>query len=829
MNPKSYSVKKKQLNHFNVFPENRDFFFLDSADKISGFKTTNLEDPEYITVVTEKDKQIKENLYIRKDFLTDYEFIKVTEKVNKIDLNFIASKNKINIGGSETRLLTEIKLRPSMIKEIFRKTNVNFDTKDMTYLKELFTIPTELKFYNRVFILFFQERKPNNFQNNQSQQNYNVNNNYNINNNNYNGSFNNANNIMYGCGNFNKDNNIGNNPYQFYNNTNTPGYNNNNINIINNNSSMQNDPNFYLKNNNINNNNINNNNNNQSNQQYLQNNNNGVNLDPKTYQINNNNANNNYSYHDYKTYIYDFKSKTNNDINQLKSNQNQPYNQYGNLNNTNIPQNNYQNYNNVQNKNGNKDIEMRDETGKNYKAKFNSQSESNNVPPGAYPTQTRNPQQGSYSLQQGAYPPHGNLSNQPGANISQPGSNNSQSGSNNSQQGSNNSQQPPNPPNAPKPNYLFSKKGLKNIGSTCYMNATLQCLLHVNELITYFIEEYPKDQQQLAKINNDVASGGDISRAFFNLVIGVNENSELVMSKKNLKPKTKKKSGFNVLGVFGFDNDYDDSSYDRAFAPIDFKRTLGIHNPMFKSFGENDLKDLILYLLQTMHEELNYYGNINKRLKYIPNQYNIYESYNHFTTNYNTNNFSKISLLFYGTYQNTITCLVCRKKLYNFQKFEFISFGMYYYHKHRFNILNGFQDNANPTILKGEDKFLCNNCKKLQEAKTECKIFEPPLKLLINLDYGKNNKYQPSSIEFDEEIDITKFVEFDYKQKIRYRIIGVCTHYGHSGSYGHYVAFCRNTQTDTWYEFNDSFCSECNKREIYRGSPYLLLYERIFN
>ena len=361
------------------------------------------------------------------------------------------------------------------------------------------------------------------------------------------------------------------------------------------------------------------------------------------------------------------------------------------------------------------------------------------------------------------------------------------------------------------------------------MNATLQCLLHVNELITYFIEEYPKDQQLLAKINNDVASGGDISRAFYNLVIGVNENSELVMSKKNLKQKTKKKSGFNILGVFGFDNDYDDSSYDRAFAPTDFKRTLGNHNPQFKKFEANDSKDLILYLLQTMHEELNYYGNVNKRLKYIPNQYNIYETYNHFITNYNTNNFSKISLLFYGTYQNTTTCLVCRKKLYNFQKFEFISFGMYYYHKHRFNILNGFQDNANPTILKGDNKFLCNNCKKLQDAKTECKIFEPPLKLLINLDYGKNKKYQPSSIEFDEEIDITKFVEFDYKQKIRYRIIGVCTHYGHSGSYGHYVAFCRNTQTDTWYEFNDSFCSECNKREIYRGSPYLLLYERIFN
>ena len=146
-----------------------------------------------------------------------------------------------------------------------------------------------------------------------------------------------------------------------------------------------------------------------------------------------------------------------------------------------------------------------------------------------------------------------------------------------------------------------------------------------------------------------------------------------------------------------------------------------------------------------------------------------------------------------------------------------------------FNILQGFKDNTIPDKLKEDNKLLCNNCNKLQETEMTCNIFEPPINLLINIDYGKNKKYQPSSIEFDEEIDITNFVAFDYKQKIRYRIIGVCTHFGYSGRSGHYVAFCKNKENKTWYEFNDSFCSECDKEEIYRGSPYLLLYERIFN
>jgi len=325
------------------------------------------------------------------------------------------------------------------------------------------------------------------------------------------------------------------------------------------------------------------------------------------------------------------------------------------------------------------------------------------------------------------------------------------------------------------------------------MNATLQCLLHVNELTNYFKDEYPKDEQTLLERNESAVSKGNISKAFYDVLCGVINTNDT----------------------------------NNSFSPNEFKKCLGDYNPQFKNFEANDSKDLILYLLQTMHEELNYSGNKNIHFNYTPNQYNIYDAYNYFNNQYNVNNFSKISVLFYGTYKNTTTCSVCKKTLYNFQKFEFISFGMYKYDKKKFNLLDGFQDNASPIILKGDNKYLCNHCKKLQEAETECKIFEPPAKLLINLDYGKNKKYQPSSIEFNEEIDITKFVDYDYKQKIRYRLIGVCTHLGNSGAYGHYIAFCKNTAENVWYKFNDSNVSKCENKDIHEGTPYLLLYERI--
>ena len=358
--------------------------------------------------------------------------------------------------------------------------------------------------------------------------------------------------------------------------------------------------------------------------------------------------------------------------------------------------------------------------------------------------------------------------------------------------------------------YIFLTRGLQNIGSTCYMNATLQCLLHVSELILYFLKEYKKDYDLLRKKNKNVESLGEISEAFYGLLKGIYEDSNI----NSLNPKT-----YNVKGRYFLDK--------KAFTPSEFKRVVGFHNPQFQKFKANDSKDLILYLFQTMHEELNYFGDIPQSRLSFPNQFDRVNAFFYFINTYNYHNFSIISSIFYGTYENTTYCLNCRKTIYNFQKFEFLSFGMCDYHKKDFNIFQGFNDNQKPQKLSGDNKFYCNNCHGLKDATITSKIIQPPNKLLINIDYGKNKKFKPSKIIFDEIIDITKYVNFNFGIEIKYQIISVCSHFGHSGSFGHYIAFCRNRETKKWYKFNDSSCDECNKEEIYTGSPYLLLYEKI--
>ena len=350
----------------------------------------------------------------------------------------------------------------------------------------------------------------------------------------------------------------------------------------------------------------------------------------------------------------------------------------------------------------------------------------------------------------------------------------------------------------------FHFNGLINIGSTCYMNATLQCLLHVTELVDYFLKEFPNDVNSLCQKNSQVPSKGNISMAFYKLIKGV-------------YPQNEEKSLFNSKS-FGSGN-------NTPVSPDNFQKVLGLYNPQFKNFEANDSKDLILYLLQTMHAELNYFGDASINLR-PPNQYDRANTFQFFIFSYERTNFSIISKIFYGTYENMTKCRECQKDLYNYQKFEFISFGMFNYKGKIFNIYNGFEDNQKMSLLAGDNQFYCNNCKKLCDAELYSKIIFPPNKLLINIDYGKNKKFSPSSVTFGEEIDITKYVIFNFGVPIKYKLIGICTHFGSSGSYGHYVAYCKHP-SGRWFIFNDSFVNECSKNSIYGGSPYLLLYEKI--
>ena len=261
--------------------------------------------------------------------------------------------------------------------------------------------------------------------------------------------------------------------------------------------------------------------------------------------------------------------------------------------------------------------------------------------------------------------------------------------------------------------------------------------------------------------------------------------------------------------------------------PKDFNLFLSQFNPQFAQNEAYDAKELLLYLINTMHEELNYLGD--QKLKNIPksNQLIEKESFNFFLTVSSNLNLSIFSYLFFGILKSSTLCQGCNQILYNFQYFQFLSFPTFNFKDKTFNIYQGFKEFIKPEILSGDNNCYCQKCKGLRDEKVTKKIYYTPPYLIIHIDYGKNKKYKPQKIIFGGIIDIASFVdERNELSSIQYKLIAVSEHMGRSSSTGHYITYCQNNE-NKWYEFNDSSVTEVKFEVVKFNSPYILIYKKL--
>ena len=353
----------------------------------------------------------------------------------------------------------------------------------------------------------------------------------------------------------------------------------------------------------------------------------------------------------------------------------------------------------------------------------------------------------------------------------------------------------------------FPSIGLDNVGLTCYMNSTLQCLLHIPELISFFINIYPKQKNELRNLNSDVETKGYLSSEFYKLV-----------QKIDVKNREMK---YNHYYNYNYNHNYNYNSV----SPKEFNNALSQLNPQFSKYESNDSKDLLLYLIQSMHAELNYYGD--KKLTNVPkcNQLIQQESFNFFVKVNSDLNLSVFSYLFYGILISNTKCSGCKNILYNYQYFQFLSFPSFNFDKKDFNIYQGLKEYIKPETMKGDNQCYCQKCKGLRNAKVTSKLFYIPPYLIINIDYGKDKIYKPKKVEFGEIIDLKDFTE--QNDEALYELIGISTHIGRSGNSGHYIAYCKNINNNKWYKFNDSIVEECKFTEVNSNSPYLLLFQKL--
>ena len=229
-----------------------------------------------------------------------------------------------------------------------------------------------------------------------------------------------------------------------------------------------------------------------------------------------------------------------------------------------------------------------------------------------------------------------------------------------------------------KINFMIRARGLQNVGATCYMNATLQCFYHVKLLTENLIND------------NNINSSMEITFCYKNLI------EELAGC------KNKRRFRINLANF-----DFEEKAKD-YIKPNDFKNLIGKKNPLFKGIKANDSKDLIIFLLENMDNELTQRNNKDSKREVF---------YGKDLAQMEKENFKKIhnsilSELFYGFQKSTMKCLSCKNVDITFNVINFLIFPLekvYNSLNKNINFNNNNMGNFNNYIMNSNFSNIYNN------------------------------------------------------------------------------------------------------------------------
>ncbi|KAG2622259.1 hypothetical protein PVAP13_3NG274300 [Panicum virgatum] len=175
--------------------------------------------------------------------------------------------------------------------------------------------------------------------------------------------------------------------------------------------------------------------------------------------------------------------------------------------------------------------------------------------------------------------------------------------------------------------------GLDNLGNTCFMNSAVQCLAHTSKLVDYFLGDFCKE----INTHNPLGMKGELAYAFGDL----------------------------LRKLWAIDR--------TPVAPRQFKAKLARFAPQFSGFNQHDSQELLAFLLDGLHEDLN-------RVKCKPyseakdsDGRPDEEVADEYWGNHLARNDSIIVDICQGQYKSTLVCPICKKVSVTFDPFMYLS------------------------------------------------------------------------------------------------------------------------------------------------------------
>lgn len=281
-------------------------------------------------------------------------------------------------------------------------------------------------------------------------------------------------------------------------------------------------------------------------------------------------------------------------------------------------------------------------------------------------------------------------------------------------------------------------KGFQNIGNTCYLNSGLQMLVQ-NQEFCKLILKYSGESELLKKI-------GDFIKDYYS-------------------------ESLTIL------------------IPSEIKKIVEEKQDLFSGFGQQDSTEFIIYLLDTIDEEIKKIDKSSKGIHPI------------FGIEFNTRIKCKLR-----------ECL----KIYNKQ--EFNNFLLFDINDECSSLEEAYHNFKSGEKLDLDEKYFCENCQAKRIASKRSTIESWPNSLFIWLKRfsQKGRRFYKNS----QELDIP--LEWRHSNHLQ----GAIIHYGDLNS-GHYVYVGK--QDTKWYLFNDSNVSEITSESQLKkllSKAYWLYYKK---
>ncbi|KAL5736725.1 hypothetical protein ACOSP7_031179 [Xanthoceras sorbifolium] len=312
--------------------------------------------------------------------------------------------------------------------------------------------------------------------------------------------------------------------------------------------------------------------------------------------------------------------------------------------------------------------------------------------------------------------------------------------------------------------------GLKNLGNSCYLNSVLQCLTYTPPLANFCLK---LQHSSLC----DSALDSDRKR----------DCPFCILEKR-------------IVRSLSLDLTLD--------APAKIQSCLRIFAEHFRCGRQEDAHEFLRYVIDACHNTCLSLKKLRRKAATDP-------------SNGST---SVVKEIFGGALQSQVKCLSCGAESNKVDEIMDISLDIV----HSGSVKEAMHKFFQPEVLDGNNKYKCDNCKKLVPARKQMSILQAPNILVIQLKRfegifgGKIDK----AIAFEEVLVLSSFMcKSSQDPQPEYNLFGTIVHSGFSPDSGHYYAYIKDAMC-RWYCCNDSYVSLSTLQEVLSEKVYILFFSR---